>query len=54
MTRLLGILGDSVRRVLVIGIGGGGDIVGSIPTYLAVNRSNARAYLAGIPWERFT
>lgn len=55
MTRLLGILGDNVRRVLVIGIGGGGDIVGSIPTYLAVNRSStARAYLAGIPWERFT
>lgn len=42
------------KRVLVIGIGGGGDIVGAIHTYLWLKRLGTRAFLGAIPWERFT
>ena len=51
--RILGIFKPSTRRVLIIGIGGGGDIIGSIPLYLALHRIGVRAYLASIPWERY-
>lgn len=52
--RILGIFEPGTKRALVIGVGGGGDIVGSIPVYLALHRVNVRAYLASIPWERYT
>lgn len=51
--RVLGIFKPSTRRVLVIGIGGGGDVIGSIPLYLTLHRVGVRAYLASIPWERY-
>ncbi|OYT26897.1 MAG: hypothetical protein B6V02_00905 [Thermoprotei archaeon ex4572_64] len=40
-------------KVLVIGIGGGGDVIGSIPTYRLVITSGLEAILGAIPWERF-
>ncbi len=49
----LGIFNEEYRNFLLIGIGGGGDIVGTIPLYLALTRSNLTAIISGIPWERF-
>ncbi len=40
-------------KVLVIGIGGGGDVIGSLPTYRLVTTSGLEAILGAIPWERF-
>ena len=42
------------KRVFVIGIGGGGDIVGAIHVYLWLRRLGAEVFLGAIPWERFT
>ncbi|ADY00942.1 hypothetical protein VMUT_0731 [Vulcanisaeta moutnovskia 768-28] len=47
------IIGLNVRSVLVIGIGGGGDVVGSSITYsLAVNEGK-EAVLGAVLWERY-
>ncbi len=51
--RPLGIFNEEDRNFLLIGIGGGGDIVGTIPLHLALTRSNLTAIISGIPWERF-
>ena len=53
MSFLKGLFGE-IRRVLIIAIGGGGDIVGATQLYNAMKRDRVRAYLAAIPWERFT
>jgi Uncharacterized protein conserved in archaea len=47
------IVGSEVRNILVIGIGGGGDVVGSTITYnLAVNEG-IDAVLGAVLWERY-
>ncbi len=47
------VIGFNVRSVLVIGIGGGGDVVGSTITYsLAVNEGKG-AILGAVLWERY-
>lgn len=38
--------------VLVIGIGGGGDLIGTIPTYCELLRLGAKPVLAGLSWKR--
>ena len=45
------VLKDS-DKAIVIGIGGGGDIVGTIPTAGLLNLFDIEYVLAGIPWER--
>ena len=46
------VIGSNVRSVLVIGIGGGGDVVGSTITYsLAVNEGK-EAVLGAVLWGR--
>ena len=47
------VVGPGTKRVLVIGVGGGGDVVGSIPTYLEAVREGLDAMLGSILWERF-
>lgn len=42
-----------VKNVLVLGIGGGGDVVGSIPTYRFAKISGCNVILGALPWERF-
>lgn len=42
-----------LNSLLVIGIGGGGDVVGSVPTYLDAVRDGLRAWLGSVLWERF-
>ncbi len=39
--------------VMVIGIGGGGDIIGAIPTYCELLRLGANPILAGLSWKRY-
>ncbi len=40
------------KRALLIGIGGGGDIIGTIPTRNFLKRFGIETILAGITWER--
>ena len=40
------------RNALLIGIGGGGDIVGTIPTSGLFKLFGIKCYYAGLPWER--
>jgi hypothetical protein len=40
------------RRPLVLGIGGGGDVVGALATAEACRRHDARPVLGGVTWER--
>jgi hypothetical protein len=40
------------RRALVIGIGGGGDVVGALASALLCERLGVRAVLGGVTWER--
>lgn len=44
----------ATRRPLVIGIGGGGDVVGALATAEAVRAHGARPVVGGITWERFS
>ncbi len=47
------IVGFNARNILVVGIGGGGDVVGSTITYsLAVNEGK-EAVLGAVLWERY-
>lgn len=39
-------------RALVVGIGGGGDVVGTVPTARFLERHGVEAVLGGVPWER--
>ena len=41
------------RRSLVIGIGGGGDVVGAVAIARAIEASGGAAELGGVSWERF-
>ena len=40
------------KKALVIGIGGGADIVGTIPTKFFLESNGINCQLAGLPWER--
>jgi hypothetical protein len=40
-------------RALVFGGGGGGDVVGAVPTARLLERHGVDVLLGGIPWERF-
>ena len=42
----------SARRPLVVGIGGGGDVVGALATAEAARRHGARPVVGGVTWER--
>ncbi len=52
MTFLEGIFGD-ISKVIIVAMGGGGDIVGASHLYNAFKRDGVKAYLASIPWERY-
>lgn len=39
-------------RALVYGVGGGGDVVGAIPTARFLERHGVETLLGGVPWER--
>ena len=45
---------DGARRSLVIGIGGGGDVVGALAVARAIEAAGAAAELGGVAWERFS
>lgn len=40
------------ERVLLIGMGGGGDVVGTLPTYRFLESIKKDVYLGGLTWER--
>ena len=42
------------KKALVIGIGGGADIVGTIPTKFFLESNGINCQLAGLPWERYS
>ena len=46
------ILRDS-KKALVLGIGGGGDVVGTLPTANLLEMFGARCVVEGLSWERF-
>ena len=43
---------SSARRPVVIGIGGGGDVVGALATAEACRAQGARPVVGGVTWER--
>jgi hypothetical protein len=43
---------SSARRPLVLGIGGGGDVVGALATAEACRADGARPVVGGVTWER--
>ena len=42
------------NKALLIGIGGGADIVGTIPTKILLESYGVQTILAGLPWERYS
>ena len=44
----------SSKKALLIGIGGGGDIVGTIPTADLLSMFDVECVYGGLSWERFT
>ena len=43
---------SAARRPLVLGIGGGGDVVGALATAEACRAHGARPVVGGVTWER--
>lgn len=41
------------RKAIVLGIGGGGDIVGTLPTVNLLETNGTQCVLGGLSWERF-
>ena len=41
------------KKALVLGIGGGGDVVGTLPTANLLETFGARCVVGGLSWERF-
>ena len=39
---------------MIIGIGGGADIVGTIPMKSYLEEHGIECYLGGLPWERYS
>lgn len=42
------------KKAIVLGIGGGGDIVGTLPTVNLLEINGTQCVLGGLSWERFT
>jgi len=42
------------KKALVFGIGGGGDIVGTLPTVNLLETNGTQCILGGLSWERFS
>ena len=42
------------RKAIVLGIGGGGDIVGTLPTVNLLETNGTQCVLGGLSWERLT
>ena len=45
---------SKIKKALLIGIGGGADIVGTIPTKILLESYGIKSILGGIPWERYS
>ena len=45
---------SNYKKVLIIGIGGGADIIGTIPTKLYFESYGVKCILGGLPWERYS
>tara|TARA_Y100001970_G_scaffold146701_1_gene180175 strand:- start:8681 stop:9625 length:945 start_codon:yes stop_codon:yes gene_type:complete len=45
---------SNYKKILIIGIGGGADIVGTIPTKLYFESYGVKCILGGLPWERYS
>jgi|TARA_B100000131_G_scaffold61304_1_gene57196 hypothetical protein len=43
-----------IKKILIIGIGGGADIIGTIPSKVYFEKKGVKCYLAGLPWERYS
>src|SRR5438105_15910809 len=43
----------TARKALVLGVGGGGDVVGAIPTARFLELFGITCVLGGLSWERF-
>jgi hypothetical protein len=43
----------TATKALVLGVGGGGDVVGTIPTARFLEQFNISCILGGLSWERF-
>jgi hypothetical protein len=43
----------TARKALVLGVGGGGDVVGAIPTARFLEQWRITCVLGGLAWERF-
>src|ERR671928_827103 len=43
----------TARKAVVLGVGGGGDVVGAIPTARFLELFGIEAVLGGLAWERF-
>src|SRR4051795_4766241 len=43
----------TARKALVLGVGGGGDVVGAIPTARFLELFDVTCVLGGLAWERF-
>ncbi len=42
------------KKAILLGIGGGGDIVGTLPTASLLEATGTQCVLGGLSWERFT
>ena len=42
------------KKAIVLGIGGGGDVVGTLPTVNLLETNGIQCVLGGLSWERFT
>lgn len=45
---------SNYKKALLIGIGGGADIIGTIPTKVFFESYGIKCVLGGIPWERYS
>ena len=45
---------SNYKKVLILGIGGGADIIGTIPTKFFLESHGIKCILGGLPWERYS
>lgn len=45
---------SNYKKALLIGIGGGADVIGTIPTKLFLESHGIKCVLGGLPWERYS
>ena len=43
-----------IKKALIIGIGGGADIIGTIPSKIYFENLGIECILGGLPWERYS